>query len=103
MNHTIHIEANNSPIILERLMSVTRIRGFSLKHIEIHKASDKSFHIRMTVGSQHAIEKLTNQLNKVRGIKHLTALHGVETSIPTGSFEPHKPSANERCNQLVIG
>lgn len=103
MIHTIHIETQQTAVILERVMSTTRVRGFTPKQLEVQSSTDATFNITMTVESKRPIERLTHQLTKICGVKHLTALHSVETETIPQQIEPYNSLSNGRCNQAVMG
>ncbi|MBE9548541.1 MAG: acetolactate synthase 2 small subunit [Proteobacteria bacterium] len=66
MNHsTLIIKANNQPTVMERLMQVTRYRGFSINKLNMQKLSDKDLEIIMSVDSRNPIENLSRQLLKL--------------------------------------
>lgn len=59
------IKANNQPTVMERLMQVTRYRGFSVNQLNMQKLSNTDLQIVMSVSSSHPIENLTRQLLKI--------------------------------------
>jgi acetolactate synthase II small subunit len=81
MIYSLHIEADDSPAMLERILQTTRVRGFDIRHIEVQAQNKYSkMRIAMTVESTRDQERLTTQIRKISGIRSLTALHEVEES-----------------------
>lgn len=62
--HTLHIEMNSTPEVLERVLRVTRHRGFIVRHMQVSSMERKA-KIAVTVDSERPIEQLTRQLNKL--------------------------------------
>lgn len=62
--HTLHIEMNSTPEVLERVLRVTRHRGFIVRHMLVSSMERKA-KIAVTVDSERPIEQLTRQLNKL--------------------------------------
>jgi len=77
--HTIEIAAYNQPTVLERLLQVTRYRGFSVINFSVLSNKQKQqLDIELTVQStgkpiseELNIQRLYNQLNKLFDIKHV--------------------------------
>lgn len=78
--HTLDISADNQPTVLERLLQVTRYRGFMVTGFNVLPSQDQStLAIKLTVKSDHcgssssenAIQKLYHQLNKLFDINHV--------------------------------
>jgi len=66
MNHTLTIEAQQRPEILERVLRVTRHRGFNVKSLNMEQqAEGKQVRITVTVNSDRPIAQLRNQLSKL--------------------------------------
>ena len=80
--HTIKIAADNQPTVLERLLQVTRYRGFSIINFSVSSNTPKQqLDIELTVQStskpiseEHNIQRLYNQLNKLFDIKHVNLI-----------------------------
>ena len=68
------IMASNQPTVLERLMQVTRYRGFSISDLHMTLASSEDLYIEMTVSSVNPVENLSRQLQK------LVDIHSIEVS-----------------------
>lgn len=82
-NHTIEITADNQPTILERLLQVTRYRGFVVTNFTVLTAAeDNLLDIKLTVNDpkglaatpEAGIQRLYNQLNKLFDIKQVNLL-----------------------------
>lgn len=82
-NHTIEITADNQPTVLERLLQVTRYRGFVVTNFSVLTAAeDNLLDIKLTVKDpkglsatpEAGIQRLYNQLNKLFDIRHVNLL-----------------------------
>ena len=83
MNHTLNITATNTPAVVERLLQVTRYRGYQLTGLEMKPRSDsRSVVIRLSVSSDKPIHLLTSQLHKLYDIQQLE-LAGSELAVLT--------------------
>lgn len=72
MNHILTITAHNSPAVLERLLQVTRYRGYQLAGLELKPLADTAaLLITLQVVSDKPIHLLTSQLNKLYDIQRL--------------------------------
>ncbi len=79
-NHTIEITANNQPTVLERLLQVTRYRGFVVTELSVlsNKQNDR-LDIKLSVQDPNeqsdsfgaGVKRLYAQLNKVFDINHV--------------------------------
>lgn len=83
MIFSLHIQARSNPAMLEKILQTTRVRGFSIRSMDV-KSSDTEqlLKIHLTVESDRPQERLVTQLNKLGGIRELTALHAVADSAP---------------------
>jgi len=79
-SHTLEVTADNQPTALERLLQVTRYRGFQVTDLSVSSGqSEQVLEIKMSVNQpsvdpaldQNGIERLYNQLNKLFDIKHV--------------------------------
>jgi len=69
MKYLLIIQANNSPELLERLLRITRHRGFSIQNLNAETTENEhSLHITLTVSSERPISLLSKQLEKVYGV-----------------------------------
>jgi len=65
-NHTLRITAENQPTVMEKLLQVTRYRGFIVTGMTMFPESDQStLTIELTVQSKNSIEQLQYQLQKL--------------------------------------
>lgn len=72
MQHVLSITASNTPTVIERLLQVTRYRGYQLLGLEFNAAANSSgLEITLTVCSDKPIQLLTNQLNKLHDVQQL--------------------------------
>ena len=72
MNHILNITATNTPAVVERLLQVTRYRGYELAGLELTPRNDaRSLSITLTVSSDKPIHLLTSQLHKLYDIQQL--------------------------------
>ncbi|RCU45534.1 acetolactate synthase 2 small subunit [Corallincola holothuriorum] len=66
MMHTMHIEAKDRPATLERLLRVTRHRGFAVREMQMNASAERdSVTISVTVASDRPISLLQGQLSKL--------------------------------------
>ena len=81
MNHVLNITANNTPAVVERLLQVTRYRGYQLTGLELQpRNNDRSLAITLSVSSDKPIHLLTSQLHKLYDIVQLE-LAGSELAV----------------------
>ena len=81
MNHVLNITANNTPAVVERLLQVTRYRGYQLTGLELQPHNDdRSLAITLSVSSDKPIHLLTSQLHKLYDIVQLE-LAGSELAV----------------------
>jgi len=73
MTHTFKLITNNEPAVLERLLRVTRHRGFTLQMMKV-TASDDQLAINFTVDSLRPVNRLFNQLEKLYDVKTIEIL-----------------------------
>ncbi len=72
MNHTLTITTTNSPAVVERLLQVTRYRGYQLAGLSMTPRTDRSgLDITLTVQGDKPIHLLTSQLNKLYDVQQL--------------------------------
>jgi acetolactate synthase II small subunit len=61
-----HIEAKDRPAMLERLLRVTRHRGFAIREMQMNTSAERdSVTISVTVASDRPISLLLGQLSKL--------------------------------------
>ena len=81
MNHVLNITASNTPAVVERLLQVTRYRGYQLTGLQMTpRADSRSVTIKLSVSGDKPIQLLTNQLNKLYDIQQLE-LAGSELTV----------------------
>lgn len=81
MNHVLNITAHNTPAVIERLLQVTRYRGYQLTGLEMKPRSDaRSVAITLTVSGDKPIHLLTSQLHKLYDVVQLE-LAGSELAV----------------------
>jgi acetolactate synthase II small subunit len=97
--HCLTIRTRNEPVVLERLLQVTRYRGFQLTGMEMHPALESSsLIVTLHISSEKPISLLTNQLNKLYDIQALE-LHSAQANssklhgAPLQSAQPQSLSA----------
>ena len=71
--HTLRITAHDQPTVLERLLQVTRYRGFLVTGMTMFPSTDENIlDIELTVQSDKSIEHLHHQLNKLIDISDVS-------------------------------
>lgn len=65
MIHSLELTVQQRPEVLERVLRVTRHRGFTITQMQMRMNDDASLSLDMEVDSERAIELLSNQLNKL--------------------------------------
>lgn len=63
---------NQSPEVLERILRVTRHRGFKIEQLDWHHESGE---LILTVSSQRALHLLTTQLAKLVDVQEIIELN----------------------------
>ncbi|KKO45143.1 acetolactate synthase [Arsukibacterium ikkense] len=72
MNHTLTITTNNEASVVERLLQVTRYRGYQLAGLQLTPLSDRAgLSVTLTVSSDKPIHLLTSQLHKLYDVRDL--------------------------------
>lgn len=69
--HTLKITANNKMAVVERLMQVTRYRGFMIIAFNMNLNEVNEFNILLKVQSNKPIEKLYVQLSKLFDVSNV--------------------------------
>ncbi|MFD2167434.1 acetolactate synthase 2 small subunit [Thalassotalea euphylliae] len=70
--HTLRISAAQQPTVLEKLLQVTRYRGFMVTGITMFPQTESEcFDIEMTVSSEQSVDQLHCQLNKLFDINQV--------------------------------
>ena len=65
MQHNLEITVKQCPEVLERVLRVTRHRGFKVTEMKMHTKDDSNLAINLWVEAERAIELLSNQLDKL--------------------------------------
>ena len=87
VNHVLTIQTKNQPVVLERLLQVTRYRGFEVAGMEMKPMADFSgLLVTLSIVSDKPISLLTNQLNKLYDIEYLDCVQSELTQAETGSM-----------------
>ena len=86
-NHVLTIQTKNQPVVLERLLQVTRYRGFEVAGMEMKPLADFSgLLVTLSIVSDKPISLLTNQLNKLYDIEYLDCVESEQTQAEAGSM-----------------
>ncbi|WP_438863869.1 acetolactate synthase 2 small subunit [Neptunicella sp.] len=64
MHYQLNLLLTNTPASMERVLQVTRYRGFSIEQCEMYTASG-AMRLNMQVSGEQPIQRLTSQLNKL--------------------------------------
>ncbi|EGM79558.1 acetolactate synthase [Rheinheimera sp. A13L] len=87
VNHVLTIQTKNQPVVLERLLQVTRYRGFEVAGMEMKPMADFSgLLVTLSIVSDKPISLLTNQLNKLYDIDCLDCVESQLTQSQTSSM-----------------
>lgn len=87
VNHVLTIQTKNQPVVLERLLQVTRYRGFEVAGMEMKPMADFSgLLVTLSIVSDKPISLLTNQLNKLYDIEYLDCVESERTQAEAGSM-----------------
>jgi acetolactate synthase II small subunit len=87
VNHVLTIQTKNQPVVLERLLQVTRYRGFEVAGMEMKPMADFSgLLVTLSIVSDKPISLLTNQLNKLYDIEFLDCVESQLTQSQTSSM-----------------
>jgi len=72
MKATLELELDKQQGSLERVLRVTRHRGFTLEQMQVlSNDNGRSFCVELTINSERRLSLLTNQLNKLFDVKAL--------------------------------
>lgn len=86
-SHVLTIQTKNQPVVLERLLQVTRYRGFEVAGMEMKPLADFSgLLVTLSIVSDKPISLLTNQLNKLYDIEYLDCVESEQTQAEAGSM-----------------
>ena len=72
MHHHLTITANNRADVAERVLQVTRYRGYQLSAMTLNPTNDaQTLLIQLSVSSDKPIDLLTRQLQKLYDVREL--------------------------------
>jgi acetolactate synthase II small subunit len=74
MMHALEITLQQCPEVLERVLRVTRHRGFKVTQMQMRINDDASMALNIWVEAERAIELLSNQLDKLIDVTHCKVL-----------------------------
>lgn len=75
--HTLEIQTRSKPDILERILRVTRHRGFLVTTMQMHETDDhQQLKLQVTVCSERSISLLYNQIAKLVDVAQVNLLCG---------------------------
>ena len=69
--HTLKITASDQPTVLERLLQVTRYRGFLVTGMTMYPQTAGEMAIEISVRSENSIDNLYHQLDKLFDIRDI--------------------------------
>ncbi|WP_237385635.1 acetolactate synthase 2 small subunit [Xenorhabdus sp. Sc-CR9] len=76
MQHQLAIQAKSCPEILERILRVTRHRGFQVCALNMDRITDSdNVNIELTVSSQRSVNLLFSQLMKLVDVARIEIKH----------------------------
>lgn len=73
--HSLKLEVNNKPAILERVLQVIRYRGYDLISLQVIPQGMDMLTVLLTVDGTQPVSKLTNQLNKLYDLSRIIHLN----------------------------
>ncbi|MBC3766362.1 acetolactate synthase 2 small subunit [Neptunicella marina] len=68
--HQLTLLLNNAPAALERVLQVTRYRGFVLESCDV-RTEQNNLTVKMQVSGSRPVSLLTSQLNKLHDLEEL--------------------------------
>lgn len=71
MIHTLCLRVQNRPAVLERLLRVTRHRGFEVTGMTVRPDTPERFDISLAVTGERPIHTLLHQLEKLHEVTHV--------------------------------
>lgn len=74
MMHALEITVQQRPEVLERVLRVTRHRGFKVTQMHVRINDDTSMAVDLWVEAERAIELLSTQLDKLIDVMHCKVL-----------------------------
>ncbi len=83
MTHIIHLHTFNELATLERLLRVTRHRGFQVNSMNVTTSQNQQeLEITLSVDSQRPVQLLFNQLGKIHNVHSVQVFEQHPTLIP---------------------
>ena len=73
--YELEILLDNQPAALERVLQVVRYRQFNVHALQMQPDGQDKLTVNMKVSSQHSINILTSQLNKLYDLARLSIQH----------------------------
>lgn len=74
--YLVTIEANDKPVLVERILRVVRHRGFTIKQIlATQNQESRVARIEIVVDSDRPITLITNQIEKLWDVTHVETSH----------------------------
>lgn len=71
-HYQLQISANKSPVIMERMLQVTRYRGFELCELSmVENEEDNTLDIELSLKGDKSVENLQHQLLKIFDITQI--------------------------------
>lgn len=77
--HSLKLEVNNKPAILERVLQVVRYRGYELISLQVIPDGMDMLTVLITIDGVQPVSKLTNQLNKLYDLSSIINLNLAQT------------------------
>ncbi|MCE9680267.1 acetolactate synthase 2 small subunit [Shewanella sp. AS1] len=71
MIYNLALTLTSQPEVVERVLRVTRHRGFKVTHLDMQLGTNGTTHLDMVVDSERALELLSHQLTKLIDVTEL--------------------------------
>ncbi|PMG72308.1 hypothetical protein BCU84_01910 [Shewanella sp. 10N.286.51.B7] len=91
MMHAVELRLKPQPEVLERVLRVTRHRGFTLTELTMTVNEDSTLKVNFDVESERVIGLLTHQLTKLFDVLDCQVL--TSSAVPVGAETPASVSA----------
>lgn len=85
--YEIEMLLDNQPAALERVLQVVRYRQFNLQGLQMQPDGQDKLTVNMKVSSQHSINLLTSQLNKLYDLAGLC----IKQEMPLATIHQNEP------------
>ncbi len=86
MIHTLELELQQRPEVLERVLRVTRHRGFKVTMMNMRASNNANTRLDLEVDSEREISLLSNQLTKLVDVTQCRVLAG-QSSMPVAQHQ----------------